>query len=297
MEPTSACSPGSEDSTSHSITSGSPASDRLSTSQPALPFLNDTGPESLGGETSTTSLLLPTPSAEKHSPQRREDFTPNLTYRVQHLLPTPKSQEGGWTAEPHHRLNHRAYQQMQDGRIINRTWGIKQTLEVLTSSSADTPANPSPTPASAAGPTIRDTSGPSSPVLLASFDPDTRCWRTFQATLASELPRFSQTLPRSGMTRHGRLYELRTSALRTDVSVGSALLHSPTASDKDGKPRYDHRASPGFVRNKPVPNLAAQIVDELLPTPTADHSRGLAQPGTDYQSLPNTVLGLGEESE
>lgn len=30
-------------------------------------------------------MLLPTPSAEKHTPQRREDFTPNLTFRVQEL--------------------------------------------------------------------------------------------------------------------------------------------------------------------------------------------------------------------
>lgn len=30
----------------------------------------------------------------------------------------------------------------------------------------------------------------------------------------------------------------------------------------------------------------------LLPTPVADHSRGLAQPGTDFQSLPNVVIAL-----
>lgn len=30
----------------------------------------------------------------------------------------------------------------------------------------------------------------------------------------------------------------------------------------------------------------------LLPTPVADHSRGLAQPGTDFQSLPNAVIAL-----
>lgn len=30
----------------------------------------------------------------------------------------------------------------------------------------------------------------------------------------------------------------------------------------------------------------------MLPTPVADHSRGLAQEGTDYQSLPNAVIAL-----
>jgi hypothetical protein len=31
---------------------------------------------------------------------------------------------------------------------------------------------------------------------------------------------------------------------------------------------------------------------DLLPTPVADHLRGLAQPGTDYQSLPNVAISL-----
>jgi hypothetical protein len=34
------------------------------------------------------------------------------------------------------------------------------------------------------------------------------------------------------------------------------------------------------------------IQDTLLPTPVADHSRGLPQPGTDYASLPNVVMDL-----
>ena len=34
------------------------------------------------------TTLLPTPRAEKHSPQSREDFTPNLAARIQ-MLPTP----------------------------------------------------------------------------------------------------------------------------------------------------------------------------------------------------------------
>jgi hypothetical protein len=34
--------------------------------------------------------MLPTPRAEKHSPQSREDFTPNLAARIQ-MLPTPRA--------------------------------------------------------------------------------------------------------------------------------------------------------------------------------------------------------------
>jgi hypothetical protein len=45
------------------------------------------------------------------------------------------------------------------------------------------------------------------------------------------------------------------------------MWHTPTASDKDGRPRWDHRASPGHVRKVPVPNLMAQVL-ERWPTPT-----------------------------
>jgi hypothetical protein len=197
---------------------------------------------------------------------------------------------------------------------------MKQTLEVLTSSSVAIPASPSPMPASAAAPTIRDTSGPSSPVLLASFDPDTRCLRMFQGTLLSaELP-LLQTLPRSGMTRRGRLYELPMSAHRTAGNGGSASLNvpTPTASDAVWSER-DHSRN-GIVGNhnlglsdwvKVLPTPRYEGFDagnhrgqpdslnqtvRMLPTPVSDNSRDLAQTGTDYQSLPNTVLSLGEST-
>ena len=41
-----------------------------------------------------------------------------------------------------------------------------------------------------------------------------------------------------------------------------------------------------------LPGVAAGSPAVLLPTPVADHSRGLAQPGSSYQSLPNVVMLL-----
>ncbi len=55
------------------------------------------------------------------------------------------------------------------------------------------------------------------------------------------------------MTRRGELFELPTPVLPTDAPASSS---------------------------------------SLLPTPVADHSRGLPQPGTDFQSLPNAVISL-----
>ena len=117
-------------------------------------------------------------------------------------------------------------------------------------------------------------------------------WLTDQRSLLDPTgwEKFSGTWPASGMTRRGQAFALPTLERPTAAS-GSSYLHTPTTGD--GSPRYDHRASPGYTRAIPVPNLDAQI-DALLPAPTADHSRGLAQPGTDYQSLPNAILSLGE---
>ena len=99
---------------------------------------------------------------------------------------------------------------------------------------------------------MSDTSGPTSPTPLAHYDPDTSCWRTSQGTFPWEAPQLLETLPAWGSTRGGVLYERPTPARLTDVRDSSSLL----------------------------------------PTPVADHSRGLAQPGTDYASLPNAVIAL-----
>lgn len=284
--PSSASSPGSEDSTSPSSTSATSASPRSSgTSTPPL-FSNDTGPTSNDGETSTSSVLLPTPHA----------------------------QEPGWTPDGRQDPAHRPY---QDGQ--HRSWGTPQVVAHLasTSSAEGSPASPPAPPVGGKAPQTIAGSGPSSPVWLASYDPDTSSWRTSQVSLLStedeRFPRSWERWPTSGMTRHGEAFELPTLAPPTDASVSSSLptpdsthgrketrtapllpglvdtlLHTPTTGDS--QPNYDHRASPGYTRAKPVPNLHAQI-DELMPTPTADHGAGHSSPGN-FSSLPNTVGDL-----
>jgi hypothetical protein len=49
----------------------------------------------------------------------------------------------------------------------------------------------------------------------------------------------------------------------------------------------------GELFEHPTPELRISGRDySSLPTPVADHSRGLPQTGTDYASLPNVVIGL-----
>jgi hypothetical protein len=120
------------------------------------------------------------------------------------------------------------------------------------------------------------TSGPALHAPFAFYDPEASCWRTSQATFLSDSDRYSETWPRSGMTRAGYAYELPTPALPTAEPASSSLLPTPVTEPTTGN---------GHARN-----LGREV--QLLPTPTADHSRGLPQPGTAFQSLPNAVIAL-----
>jgi hypothetical protein len=71
-------------------------------------------------------------------------------------------------------------------------------------------------------------SGESSPALLASYDPASSSWKTSALSLFEASVEFSETWPRSGMMRTGRLFERPTWALRTGVSESSSSPTWPT---------------------------------------------------------------------
>lgn len=151
---------------------------------------------------------------------------------------------------------------------------------------------------------MTDTSGRMSLTPFAYYDPESQCLRMSQGTLVWEWGTYSQTLPKSGSMRDGQLYEHpmpgphtggsgSSSLLPTPVTqnnenrqsdgygpnLGTALLGTPRASMYDFDDRPHHRGQ-----------LEGQITHLLLPTPVADNSRGLPQPGSDYGSLPNALL-------
>jgi hypothetical protein len=68
--------------------------------------------------------------------------------------------------------------------------------------------------------------GQNTPVLLAKYDLDTQSWKTSQLCLDGDYQEFSETWPRSGMTRNGKLYLLPMSAHRTAGSE-SGLWPTP----------------------------------------------------------------------
>jgi hypothetical protein len=93
------------------------------------------------------------------------------------------------------------------------------------------PARTSPSQARAQDLTVSDLEcGSTWRGWLAKYDPATSLWRTAQCSLLEDLTESLVTLPRSGMTRGGLLWELPMLERRTSAT-GSGFWATPTASD------------------------------------------------------------------
>lgn len=119
-------------------------------------------------------------------------------------------------------------------------------------------------------------SGESTRDCLASFDPGSRSWRTsgLSGLRVEDLPQFSQTLPRSGMTRSGMLYLLPPLVHLTSVSVSGSsqsLLPTPTAASY-GTTNNGQRPDGTTYRTAGKPSLETMARRGLIPTPTASDS-------------------------
>ena len=74
---------------------------------------------------------------------------------------------------------------------------------------------------------MSDIYGLTSKKLLGHYDHNSLSWKTSEDTLDLDLEKSSPTLPLSGMTRHGDLFELQTSARLTEEKDCS-FLPTPT---------------------------------------------------------------------
>lgn len=99
------------------------------------------------------------------------------------------------------------------------------------------------------------TCGLPSATPLAYLDPDSSSWRTSQATFLLEDPQSLQTLPDSGFTHDGWLYELPTWERATAVRGSSSLLPTPVAQD-------DNKSAEAHVAKK-VKSGAGAVVTSL----------------------------------
>ena len=101
--------------------------------------------------------------------------------------------------------------------------------------------------------------------LLAKYDQDTRSLKTFQLSLFEAEPESLETLPKSGMTRSGKLWEQTMWAHPTGENE-YGLLHTPTAK-----------------ANQMAPSMNSGWRQDLFPTPTTQ-GYGHASEGQ-YQNL------------
>lgn len=110
--------------------------------------------------------------------------------------------------------------------------------------------------------------GPTPQGSLASYDRDSRSWKTCQASFLTDTPPLSsENFPRWGMTRAGQLFPLPMLALHTDANGGGALQNlwqTPVADDA-----VDRKS--GKYNSRGEPKLSAQV---MFPTPTAQEKGG-----------------------
>lgn len=110
-----------------------------------------------------------------------------------------------------------------------------------------------------------DTCGPTSPEPCAYYDPVSSSWRTLPRTCDAGFTPFLGTLPRSGTTRRGRLYELVTSApphRRDRVFVFAVDPDRPAADARCGGLRehagFERRPDATDGREPPVADADGQ---------------------------------------
>jgi hypothetical protein len=116
---------------------------------------------------------------------------------------------------------------------------------------------------------------------LARFDPDSRSWKTSELFAVEDSPAFSQTLPRSGMTRNGTLYLLPSLVHLTYATASGSspreLIPTPTAGDaksSGSRNTPNSKAHPGVSLMDWARGDAG--TGRLLPTPQASDSRNCA---------------------
>ena len=119
---------------------------------------------------------------------------------------------------------------------------------------------------------MSDTFGLSFIEPFAHYDPESSSWRTWQLLLDGQsLASYSETWPKQGTMRNGRVYEHQTWEHPIDEN-GSSLLPTPTATviDKDAEVYMQKRNETG--RTTPG---ALEMAVKLLPTPTARDYKGV----------------------
>jgi hypothetical protein len=116
---------------------------------------------------------------------------------------------------------------------------------------------------------------------LAKYDPDTSLWRTAQCSLLEDLNESLATLPRSGMTRSGLLWELPMLE-QTISETGFGLWPTPVSSDISMRTtKYKQGGTP----------LSYAV--QYWPTPTAHMAKETNAPSEANRNEPSMASRVG----
>jgi hypothetical protein len=105
---------------------------------------------------------------------------------------------------------------------------IGEPLSAPTLFAVDTLASHLVPPANDEAPTTHDTCGLGLEKPLAHYDPDTRSWKTLKDICLWGEPQSLESLPKSGMTRNGELFQ-QPAWVRPIDATDSSLWPTPTA--------------------------------------------------------------------
>lgn len=153
--------------------------------------------------------------------------------------------------------------------------GLPMMGSMLTQSAAGSHARTSALPEKAQGCLGNEAGfGGNTPVLLASFDPSSLLWKTSQRCFIEGLATFSETWPRSGMTRNGIAYqlpplvrltdEIASGSLPTQSASGFEIADVPALLARRQRQKEKHKNGNGFGLT-----LAQFVKVQMFPTPTA----------------------------
>jgi hypothetical protein len=138
--------------------------------------------------------------------------------------------------------------------------------------------------------------------LLAKYDPDTHSWKTVQCSLLEEEQKSLQTLPKSGMTVNGLLWELPMLERRIKETVYGFLLPTPVSSDATsgaviGKNDKFYTTSTGIPRkvnqNGKDGSVGLGRLVQMWPTPTAHNAKETNAASESKRNTPTLAAQAG----
>ena len=133
---------------------------------------------------------------------------------------------------------------------------------------------------------------------LAKYDPDTSLWRTAQCSLLEDLNESLETLPRSGMTRNGLLWELpmlEQTIKGTESGLSQQMWLTPRVVEIDETPENFRRRMNSKRKNDRKNGFGSLTmqVKAMFPTPTARNAKECASPSEFNRNTPTLATHAG----